>query len=628
MFRLGLLASPLLCAMLAAGPAAELTVLAAAGAPAPGSGAVNDRWMAEVAGAELERFAASGELAVLATRVRSAMLARLACGRFDDFSALTELVYVYRACGYLLLAEEMSDGKAFARWLLEHKAVSRRLFRALEDVPEPAPALEALRQLVAAEEKAVLAYPDLAVAFATSRPMKHYRPQPAACTMLEGFRWYTNPAIRFRYDLKKMPYELARYLADTRLSLAERKWAFGKYKATRNPARAYFDLKYDWKHYREGVPKKIAKLPYTLANLKRVGGVCIDQAYYAAEVCKALGVPAAIVIGRGRTGMGHAWVACLRLTGDGRRGRWDSTTGRYEAHRYYSGQLRDPASGRLILDSELQLICSAAQLPLRRREEADAAVVLARMVDRLRDRQPAVGLEVLKGWAELYEKRHRGADGARAEVGWLSARRKIDLGLVEELIEMAVRRNVACKPAWELLIELRKANRLPVGDLDRFFDILIDRTARAFPDYSCTLVMRIVPTIPEFAKRLRVYRRALGIYGSRPDLYGRILIAIGDDYAKEGLADKALRAYEQAAARCVQVAEVVLTASGRAEKLLRDAGRTRLAINMYKRLFAKARRLKTAFREQTAYYQLGRRLARLLREAGQDDAAERIEKKL
>jgi len=249
-------------------------------------------------------------------------------------------------------------------------------------------------------------------------------------------------------------------------------------------------------------------------------------------------------------------------------------------------------------------------------------------VDRMRDRQPAVELAVLKGWAELYEKRHGGAGGAKAEVGWLSARRKIDLGLVEELIEMAVRRNVAYKPAWELLIELRKADRLPVEDLDRFFDILINRTARAFPDYSCTLVMRIVPTIPEFAKRLRVYRRALGIYGSRPDLYGRILIAIGDDYAKEGLADKALRAYEQAAARCVQVAEVVLTASGRAEKLLRDAGRTRLAINMYKRLFAKARRPKTAFREQTAYYQLGRRLARLLREAGQDDAAERIEKKL
>jgi tetratricopeptide (TPR) repeat protein len=598
-------------------------------APGRAAGGFDERWLSEIVLDELKKFSATGEHQQLAERMKNAILARLMCGQVDRLAGLNDMMYVFRACAYLPMAEEATGGKELAEWLLEHREVSRRLFRAMEDVEKPAESLKALWELVTADEKAVLKYPELAAAFATSQPLAHYRPQPEACSMLESFRYYTRSKVSFRYDLKKMPYEISRYLADTRLDLKERRWAAERYKDQRNPAKSYFDLKYDQDHYRKGQPKRIEKRPYTLPNLLAAGGVCIEQAYYAAEVCKALGVPATIVSGRGGSGLGHAWMACLKVAPGGEKAYWDSDTGRYSAHKYYTGEVRSPATGRRILDNELMLVGAAAQLPLNRREEADTAVALARMVERVRDGTPAVNLDVLKALASRYgQSKAQDQPGAEAGTDWIRERRKLDLALVEDLIEAAVARNVACNPAWVFIIEMRKSDRLPVKDLDRFFNTLVSRTARAFPDYSCAMVVRIVPTIDDASIREKVYRRALNVYGGRPDLAGRVLTALGDDYRRQDRKDKALLAYEQAAIRAIRIAEVVLEASRRAESLLVDARRRDMAINMYKKLFSKAEKETTAFRDQTAHYQLGMRLAQLLRDDGQEAAARRVLEKL
>jgi len=167
-----------------------------------------------------------------------------------------------------------------------------------------------------------------------------------------------------------------------------------------------------------------------------------------------------------------------------------------------------------------------------------------------------------------------------------------------------------------------------VTSLDRFFNTLVTRTAKAYPDYSCRMVMRIVPTIPDADRREKVFRRAMSVYGSRPDLSGRILMTLGDDYQRQEKRANALKAYESAALRCVDIAELVLDASGRAQGLLLEVRRQDLAIKMYKRLFSKAKKQRTVFRTQTAHFQLGTRLAELLRDAGRESEARRIEARL
>ena len=600
----------------------------------------DDSWLGEIALEQLKQVVLSQQDSLqtgekyleLATLMEKAILARLTCGHIDELKSLNDMVFVLRACRHLPLTYEITGDGKFAKWLIEHRAVSRRLFRAIEDIRLPEDALKRLHELVKAEEKRVIEYPDLAVAFATSIPMKHYRDQPEAASMLESFQWYTDPKAKFfRYDLKKMPYEISRYLAATRLNIKERKWAVSKYRKMKNLAKSYFDLKYDYDHFRKGVPKKIANIPYVLPNLRKVGGVCIEQAYYAAEINKALGVPATIVCGRGGGGELHAWVACLKLTRGGAEAVWDARTGRYESLLFYIGIVREPAAGKQILDCELALAGAATHLSLRRREQADAATVLAKIVEKTRDKIAQGDLSVLEKLARQYNQSLDKDAQKQAPTGWVKAERKIDLALTEDLIGKAVDRNLAHSPVWEFIVELSKTDRLPVDHLNRFFEILVTRTARKYPDYSCRLIMRIVPTVADANRRKKVYRNAINIYGKRPDLQGWILIALGEDYQKQGKNKNAIKAYEQAAARSGNLTEIVLEASGRAEAMFIEVKRRDLAIKMYSRLFARAKKQKkvfSAFRQQTAHYQLGKRLSQLLVDEGKMSAAKRIEKQI
>jgi hypothetical protein len=447
-------------------------------------------------------------------------------------------------------------------------------------------------------------------------------PQPSPATLLDSFRWYVGKGASFRYDLKAMPYELSCRLADTRLSVAERQWAVKNYANNPNPGKCYFDLKYDYDHFRKGEPKKISKLEYTLPNLRKVGGVCIEQAYYAAEVCKAMGMPAAIVTGKAGNGMGHAWLACLKMKG--KEVGWDCQTGRYESMKFFTGELAEPLTGETVLDSELTLGGAAALLPLPRREEADAATVLAALAaGAVHDATP-VDSAALKEFAADYNERH--GKEKRAEIHWADSPGKIESKTVEDLLAAALERNLAHGPAWDMIVAMRKDDSLPVGHLDRYFEVLLDKTAKEFPDYSYVMIMQIAPTLTDLELRGKVYARAMSVYGRRQDLCGRMLLAIGDTFKEADKKDKALAAYNQAASQCADVADIVMPASAKAEELMRAAGdRGRdAAINLYSRLFGMTHADDSAFREETSHYMLGSKLADLLAEAGKDAEAKKV----
>ena len=608
--------------------AATLAVAMAHAVPVAAAGEDDERWLSEIALDELSRCKGGREWERLGKELEAAILARLACGRRERLAALTDMVYAARACVYLPLAARGKGGEDFARWLLAHREVTRRLFRALEEGGSPAESLARLARLRAAEPQRVVAYPGLTVALATAQPLQHYRRQANPADLLASFRYYTDPGRRFRHDLKTMPYELAHYLADTRADVEDRQWATRRYR-NRTPATAYFDVEYDMPHFTTGRAKRIDSVPYTLANIAKIGGVCLDQAYYASEVCKAMGIPAAIVHGRGGAGVRHAWFAYCTVTGSprGLRATWTSRTGRYEGNLYFVGRVRNPVNGKMIPDSELTLRGSSAQLPLGRREAADTATALARLVDGAGERLAAPSLDPLRTLAARHRERFAGKGGRRPQdVRWIVARRKMDLSLVEDLLSVAIRRNLAHRRTWDLLVELRKSDRLPVGHLGRFIKVLSGKTANRHPDYSCLLILRITPTIPDAAHRERIYRRLAGVYSSRPDLRGRLLIALGDDLRDRGVADKALEAYQQAARDGVELSEVVVKAARRAETLLLADNRRDLAIRMYRELFGRTKPQKIAeiFRSETSHYQLGSRLAALLTADGKKAEAKRI----
>lgn len=612
-------AAALCCAVLIALPPAAL----GAGA----SDTIDDAWLGRIATKELELAVRAETWDAPRKRLRKALLARLACGPVND-ETLTRLVFALRGCDVLETASQAAGKTDLAPWLMKRPEVRRRFIRAVDDVRKPAQAVARLAELVDGAEKSVAKHPDLAVAFATAEPLKHYRDQPNPATLLESFRYYTESKVRFATDVGDLPYESARYLADTRLSLAERAWAAKHYARMRTPAKAYFDLDYDYDHFSEGKDKKIADKPYSLMNLKKVGGVCIEQAYYAAEICKALGVPATIVHGRGGGGVHHAWFAYLKQS----RGRsiWDSRTGRYESQSYFLGWLRDPARGKM-LDSELMLYGAASDLSLARRESSWALHQAALLAATHDPNDPVDANAALLELARAHDKLLADADTPKADTSWIGRSRAVDMDVVQELLKASVKANLAHRPAWDTLAELRKEDRIPVDDLGDYFDTLIDETAKRYPDFSYVMVMRIVPTVDDADRRIRVYQRAMRIYRRRPDLQGRILLAVGDDYLeKQDDKPKALAAYTTAARRCVKIADVVIKAARKAEDLYSTANRTDLAIKLYHQLWKKTSppRQSGPFARQTSYYQLGARLAFLLDMEGETDDAQAIRKRI
>jgi len=604
----------------------SLTAVLAAG-PAASRAPAKDTWVGELALGWLDEAVATGKYATLAGDVEKLIQARSACVRLTDLATINDLVYVHRAAK--ALPEAVKVGKAeFAKYLVTNRSVLRLLLRAAGDTPTPARAMAQLHTLYASDAKRVAAYPDLAVAFATSADRyARFTPPQARANLIASFGYYSSK-MRFAYNMKRVPYELSRYLADTRISLRERQWARDRYGSHRSPVRSYFDVRYDRDYSKRGKAKKISGHPYTLWNLREYGGVCVDQAYYAAHVCKSLGIPAAVVIGRSGGGVGHAWVARLVLTDGGRAAEWDATTARYRSHLYYTGKVTDPASGRTMLDSELVLAGYAALQPLQEKEEADAALYVSRYLHANRKADWSGSIALLRTAAESYAAR-KGKAAAKADLSWAKATNKTKSRVVEEFLAAALKRNLALSAGWRFLVELRKAGAIPLGDLDAFLNILIERTSRAFPEYSCKIVLDVATTVPSGPGRLRTYSNCLRCFGKRPDLAGEILIAMGNEYAAQRRDDEALKAYLQAADKAIKVPEVVLAATDRAATLLVEGGKASRAESMYKSLLSRIPPSgDKMFFDQTVYYQMSVRLAELYRTMGKHSSAARIMSRL
>jgi hypothetical protein len=89
---------------------------------------------------------------------------------------------------------------------------------------------------------------------------------------------------------------------------------------------------------------------YSLAEIKKKGGVCGDRAYFASITAKANGIPAMPIFGEGRRG-GHVWFGF-----ESAPGRWDFSAGRYPEDRYATGYTCDPQTGEVIKEQSLNLL--------------------------------------------------------------------------------------------------------------------------------------------------------------------------------------------------------------------------------------------------------------------------------
>jgi hypothetical protein len=150
--------------------------------------------------------------------------------------------------------------------------------------------------------------------------------------------------------LGKLPASELKYVVDTSANLDELFWA---QQTVRLPLAALGKAYESVRYRRDRLAAKTAIWPlasYRLPEILQTGGICVDQAYFAAMVGKAKGVPTLMFQGAGLDGH-HAWFGFL--DGDG---HWQLDCGRYLYQEYAVGFAIDPQTWTIISDHELKFL--------------------------------------------------------------------------------------------------------------------------------------------------------------------------------------------------------------------------------------------------------------------------------
>ncbi|MFU8830211.1 MAG: hypothetical protein ACNA8P_12365, partial [Phycisphaerales bacterium] len=249
----------------------------------------------------------------------------------------------------LMVDGRQTSNSALWAMLMEHPQLADTIGFSLQperdNLQEAMLVLDHLRRQFGADRLAQ--YPNLTAAITAVHDTPRTPPgrQPSvAATPADLWAYFTKYEQSMAFGIKGMPVDLLAHVVDTSASIAELEWARGRYGRDQQVGNRYAEIMYDDNAFRTSAPKRIDSEPYTLQNIRRVGGVCTEQAYFAAQVGKSMGVPTIELSAIGSTA-GHAWLGYLRVRG--RQAAWDFDTGCYEEYKQYVGRFRDPLSGRM-----------------------------------------------------------------------------------------------------------------------------------------------------------------------------------------------------------------------------------------------------------------------------------------
>ncbi len=240
-------------------------------------------------------------------------------------------VGIITALGEKNLTEFAKPGDEFAERLLTSPNMAEFFVNYLTAEDNPMAALKLWRALDALEttpkDKEANRNLALALALIHDKPGKEEH-------ATEVYAYYREAKNKHKlyYDFTKIhPDELIWAVADDPFKLEDRPWAL---KNLNYPLAklgdAYGSIAYITKH---------APYPeYSMANIRKMGGICANQADYSQGNGRARGVPCAGVGGGGSRG-GHAWFAFKSPHG------WTVNTGRYNDG-YACGHTTNPQTGK------------------------------------------------------------------------------------------------------------------------------------------------------------------------------------------------------------------------------------------------------------------------------------------
>ena len=422
---------------------------------------------------------------------------------------------------------------------------------------------------------------------------------------LDLFDYYVKNEGSMLFGIRAVPAELLCYVVDSTASIEDMKWALAHYPKDENVGHHFFDIKYDYDHFRKNTPKKVTQAGYTLPHILQFGGVCVDQAFFASSIGKAIGVPTATASGSSAE-VGHEWVGFLQAANG--KAWWNFDVGRYEEYRGIHGTVLDPQSRGGVPDSYVSLLAELIGTKPVDRQNC-VALTDAAMV--------CVSLETKD--ADLLAQWQLEVTNARPTP------RKADLEGELTLLESALNLNAGYPRAWLAVGGLAQDGKLTLAQKKRWSDVLLKTCGAKYPDFALDVLTPMIKTVDDVAEQNALWNAAFNLFQKRAYLAAEFRLNQARLWLAKNDTEKAGKCYMDVIERYANAGPFVLDALAGAEKLLE--GKQDKILLLYDQTWARIQRPKDMagpFMKQSNWFQVGHAYGNKLSLAGDTRHADAV----
>jgi hypothetical protein len=558
------------------------------------------------------RLDASGDFAAASKRASDLFDFVLAFEPLGEAQTFSDAAYTRRMLGHLAACESATAKRVYPI-LRDNPTLARTLAFLIRPTETPQNVYGLLAKLQESDARACSERPALVAAICVvhDQPLRRQINENSvtADEPADLLGYYLKHERRMLFGIRNVPAELLVWVVDTTAHVKEMRWALQQYGGDRNVGRHFHTIEYDYDHLKHGRPKRISRVEYNLPNIRQYGGVCADQAYFASQVGKAIGVPTAYVVGRsGQTG--HAWVGFLQA----RRGkaRWNFDVGRYAGYQGVRGVVRDPQTRQRVSDSYVSLLGELVGADRSARHASTALTDAARRLNEFAGNGGRFSPPNL-------------ADGEASDRA--AAARAPETATQLRLVREALSHTAGNADAWYVVRDLAEADRMSLAQKKTWAEALQRMTGRKYPDFTMDILVPMIRTVEDAEEQNRLWEAAFRLVQRRQDLAAEIRVEQGMLWAKQGEPSKAGRAYEDVLRRFPNAGPFVIDALQRTDAMLRQAGRGDRALELYRSTWHKIDRppeMAAAFAVQSNWYRVGMLYASKLEAAGNAREAKNV----
>ncbi|HTV48994.1 MAG TPA: hypothetical protein VMG59_11180 [Phycisphaerae bacterium] len=536
----------------------------------------------------------------------------------DDINALSEVDLTFRLISGLGQVQDASHRMDLLNYLLANRELAATLAILVEpdkqNVPDIYNLLYRMHHELGSEPAE---YPDLTAAICAVlyQPLgvdiNENHVQSADPVAL--FKFYVNNQDRMFFGIRDMPAELLVYVVDSHSSIQDLQWALDHFHGNPLVGQLFFSIKYDENVLYFDATKKVDQVGYTLPNIYQYGGVCADQAFFASEVGKAIGVPTSYDTGISSV-TGHAWVGFLEA--DQGRGWWNFTIGRYAEYQGVIGRVIDPLSRQVVPDSFISLSAQLIGTTQRQRQNAVALT------------DAAIRLIATDFGALSFTPDQPPANiiGIRQNPRQLSTETELDF------LWSAVEQCNGYAGAWDVVRYLASQGKLSLRQKYDWADNLMQLCGSRYPEFAMDILTPMVQTVSDVNQQNELWNRMYTIFSEkRFDLAACVRMYQADMWEKAGNDQNAGECLLDVVNQYANAGPYVIDALQKAEQILIKEGNQDRVVTLYEQAWAKIvppPQMAAIFVEESNWYQVGSMLAQKLKDAGQISQANQVASEL